>query len=108
MTTIQGANVMGNARNLFRKQVQLFIEDFRRKPPSKQIEMDSGAQLIRDLTVAAVTSAKKPLALHEVYNSIVDRHVCNFNIHWAFFLSSICSDMQNSGIAIMGGKVYVL
>ena len=90
-----------------RKHVLQFIEDFRRIPTTNTTE-ESGASLIRDLTVTAVKSARHPLSLREVHNTIVSQQVCNFEIRWEFFLASICTKMNETGIVIAGGKVHIL
>lgn len=69
---------------------------------------ESGAALIRSLTRTAIIAADRPLTLYEVYKSIVSRRICNFNIHWAFFLCSLCSRMEESGIVIFDDKVDVV
>lgn len=89
-----------------RKHVLQFIEDFRHMPTTTTEE--SGASLIRDLTVTAVKSARHPLSLREVHNTIVSQQVCNFEIRWEFFLASICTKMNETGIVIAGGKVHIL
>ena len=91
-----------------RRHVLQFIEDFRRIPTTTNATEESGASLIRDLTVTAVKSARHPLSLREVHNTIVSQRVCNFEIRWEFFLASICTKMNETGIVIAGGKVHVL
>jgi hypothetical protein len=91
---------------LFAKHVQLFIEDLRQQPRHK-IKVDSNAAEIRSLAVSAIRHSKKgSLTFGEIRAAI--SYALDFEIKWEYFMKAIVSDMKESRLAVMGGRVFVL
>lgn len=90
----------------FNKHVQLFIDDMLLRP-RHQIKVDSNAAQIRALAVEAIRHSKKgSLSFDEIRAAI--SYALEFEIKWEYFQSAIISDMNESRLAVMGGRVFVL
>jgi hypothetical protein len=88
------------------KYVQLFLEDMIARP-RKPLKATSNAADIRRLAVMAIrTSRQGSLTFHEIRNCI--KGSLDFDIKWEYFQHAILSDMQDSRLAILGGRVFVL
>jgi hypothetical protein len=88
------------------KHVQQFMEDMRLRP-RKALKGESNASQIRTLTVAAIRHSKQgSLAFEEIRAAI--SYSLTFELKWEYLQSAILSDMKDSRLAIMGGRVFVL
>ncbi len=71
------------------RHIQLFMEDLRLRP-RKPLKGESNAADIRRLTIQAI------------------RYSLQFEIRGEFFLASILSNMKESRLAVMGGRIFLL
>jgi hypothetical protein len=72
-----------------------------------RLEKGENAILIRHLAIVAIRAAGEPLPLRKVYNSIVRKETCDFQVRYDYFLSSLCSDMGRSRFVIYDGLIDI-